>query len=118
MHHENIKLMLNDINIQQLTEDTDMSNCKETEIFFGSKESYAIATKILKGRFDQSVTIPGTLQYHALISTQDRKLLMKKIPSSEEYDIFPKGRKNEPQKRPAKLPPKAKKIAKKHNSTK
>ena len=50
------------------------SNFKETEIFFSSKESYARATEILKGRFDQAVTIPGTLQYHALISTRDRKL--------------------------------------------
>ena len=54
------------------------SNCKETEILFSSKESYTIATKILKGRFDQAVTILGTLQYHVFISTQDRKLLMKK----------------------------------------
>ena len=46
------------------------------------------------------------------------KLLMKKFSSSEKYDIFPKGQKTKPQKRPAKLPPKAKKIAKKHNSTK
>ena len=52
------------------------------------------------------------------ISTQDRKLLMKKFLSSEKYDIFPKGHKKKPQKRPAKIPPKAKKIAKKHNSTK
>ena len=37
------------------------SNCKETEIFFSSKESYAIATEIMKGGFDQAVTIPGTL---------------------------------------------------------
>ena len=28
------------------------SNCKENEIFFSSKESYAIAAEILKGRFD------------------------------------------------------------------
>ena len=33
------------------------SNCKETEIFFSSKENYAIATEILKGRFDQAATI-------------------------------------------------------------
>ena len=85
------------------------SNCKETEIFFSSKESYAIATEILKGRFDQAVTIPGTLQYHAFIFTQDRKLLMKKFSSSEKYDIFPKSQKMKPQKRPAKLPPKTKK---------
>ena len=45
------------------------SNCKETEIFFSSKESYVIAAEILKGRFYQAVTIPGTLQYHAFIST-------------------------------------------------
>ena len=54
---------------------------KETDILFRSKESYAIATEILKGRFDQAVTIPGTLKYHALISTRDRKLLMKKTKS-------------------------------------
>ena len=36
----------------------------------------------------------------------------------EKYDIFPKGQKKKPQKRHVKLPPKAKKIAKKHNSTK
>ena len=50
------------------------SNCQETDIFFSSKESYPIATEILKGRFDQAVTIPGTLQYHAFISIQERKL--------------------------------------------
>ena len=94
------------------------SNCKETKILFSSKESYAIATEILKGRFDQAVTIPDTLQYHAFISTQDRKLFMKTFSSSEKYDIFLKGQKKKPQKRPAKLPPKAKKIAKKHNPTK
>ena len=94
------------------------SNCKETEIFFSSKESYAIATEILKRRFDQAVTISSRLQYHAFISTHDRKLLMKKFSSSEKYDIFPKGQKKKPQKRTAKLPPEAKKIAKKHNSTK
>ena len=92
------------------------SNCKETKIFFSSKESYAIATEILKGQFDQAVTILGTLQYHAFISTQDRKLLMNNFSFSEKYVIFPKGQKKKPQKRPAKLPSKAKKIVKKHNS--
>ena len=67
---------------------------------------------------DHAITVPGALQYHAFISTQDRKLLMKKFSSSEKYDIFPKGQKKKPHKRPAKFPPKAKKIAKKHNSTK
>ena len=43
---------------------------------------------------------------------------MKKFSPSEKYDIFPNGQKRKPQKRPGKLPPKAKKIAKKHNSTK
>ena len=94
------------------------SNWKETEIFFSSKESYAIAAEILNGRFDQAVTIPDTLQYHAFISTQDRKLLMKNFSSSEKYDIFPKGQKKKSQKRATKLPPKAKKIVKKHNYTK
>ena len=37
----------------------------------------------------------GTLQYHAFISTQDRKLLMKNFSSSEKYDIFPKGQKKQ-----------------------
>ena len=73
---------------------------------------------MLKGRFDQAVTIPGTLQYHAFISTQDRKFLMKKFSSSEKYKTFPKGQKKKPQKRAAKLLPKAKKLAKKHNSKK
>ena len=41
------------------------------------------------------------------------KLLMKKFSSSKKYDIFPKCQTRKPQKRPAKLPPKAKKIAKK-----
>ena len=94
------------------------SNCKEIEISCSSKESYTIATKILKGRFDQAVTNPDTLQYHAFISIQDRKLLKEKFSSSEKYDIFPKGHKKKPQKRPAKLRQKAKKIAKKYNSTK
>ena len=77
-----------------------------------------IATEILKGRFGQAVTISGRLQYHAFISTQDRKLLMKKFSFSEKFDIFPKGQKKEPQKRPAKLPSKAEQISRKHNFTK
>ena len=93
-------------------------NCKETEIFFSSKKSYAVATEILSGRFDQAVTIPGTLQDHAFISTQDGKLLMKKFSSYEKYEIFPKGQKEKPQKRPTKLPPKPKKVATKYNFTK
>ena len=72
------------------------TNCKETEIFFTRKESYAIATEILKGRFDQAVTIPATLRYHAFISTQDRKLLTIKFSSSEKYDIFPKSQQKKP----------------------
>ena len=53
MHHENIKLMLNEINIQHLTEDTDMS-LNNYHDYFDSivcpdlQESYAIATEILK----------------------------------------------------------------------
>ena len=94
------------------------NNCKETEIVFSSKECYPIATEILKGQFDQAVTIPGTLQYHAFITTQHRKFLMKKFSCSQKYDIYPRGEKKKPQKRPAKLPTKAKKIAKKHKSTK
>ena len=94
------------------------SNCKEIEVFFSSKKCYAIATEILKERFDQAVTIPGTLQYYAFISTQYRKLLLKKFSSSEKYGIFPKGQKKKPQKKPAKLLLKPKKIAKKPNSTK
>ena len=84
------------------------SNCKKNETFFSSKESYAIATEILKGRFDQAVTIPGTLQYHAFISTFH---LLKSMTFSQKA-------KKKPQKRPTKLPPKAKKIARKPNSTK
>ena len=85
------------------------SNCKETEIFFSSKESYAIATEILERRFDQAVMIPGTLQYQAFISTQAGKLLIKKFSCSEKYDIFPKGQKKKPQKRPHEITSKSEK---------
>ena len=37
---------------------------------------------------------------------------MKNFSCAEKYDIFPKGQKNKSHKRPTKLPPKAKKIAK------
>ena len=72
------------------------SNCKETEIFFSTKGNHALATELLKARFEKAVTIPGTLQYHAFISTQDGKLQLKKFSSSEKYEIFSNGKKQKP----------------------
>ena len=78
------------------------SNCKETEIFFSTKKNHALATELLKARFEKAVTIPGTLQYHAFIPTQDGKLQLKKFSFSEKWEIFSNGKKQKPQKRPAK----------------
>ena len=39
------------------------SNCKETEIFFSSKENNTLATELLKIRFNEAVTTPRTSQY-------------------------------------------------------
>ena len=38
-----------------------------------------MTVKKQKSRFDAAVTIGGTLQYHAFIPTEDRKLQLKKF---------------------------------------
>ena len=70
--------------------------------FFCSKENHTLATELLTAIFDKAVTIPGTLQYHAFIPTQDEKLQLKKFSSSEQHDVFSTRKKHKPQKRPSK----------------
>ena len=78
------------------------SNCKETEIFFSSKENHTLATALLKARFYKAVTILGTLQYDAFIPTYNEKLTLKKFSSSEQHNIFSTVKKQKSRKRPAK----------------
>jgi hypothetical protein len=41
--------------------------CKETEVFYSSKDNYDKSVLELKPRLDTAKAIPGTLQYHAFI---------------------------------------------------
>uniref|UniRef100_A0ABD2WEA9 Uncharacterized protein n=1 Tax=Trichogramma kaykai TaxID=54128 RepID=A0ABD2WEA9_9HYME len=68
-------------------------HCKETEIFLSKKTDYDQTSLELQPRFETSKEIPGTLQYHAFIPTNDNSLILKKISSSTTYDIFPKVKK-------------------------
>ena len=49
-----------------------------------------MTVKKLKSRFYAAVTIGGTLQYHAFILTQDRRLQLKKFSIATELGYFPK----------------------------
>lgn len=66
------------------------SYCKETTVFYSSKESYDKTTLELKPRLDAAKSIPGTLQLHAIIPIGESKLMLKKTSLSSEYEIFPK----------------------------
>ncbi|KAL7298729.1 hypothetical protein TKK_0008483 [Trichogramma kaykai] len=68
-------------------------HCKKTEIFLSKKTDYDQTSLELQPRFETSKAIPGTLQYHAFIPTNDNSLILKKIRSSTTYDIFPKVKK-------------------------
>ena len=64
--------------------------CKETKVFYSSKESYEETVLKLKPRLDKAKSIPGTLQYHAIILIDESTLKLKKTSLSSEYKIFPK----------------------------
>lgn len=64
--------------------------CKETKVFYSSKESYDRTLLELKPRINEAKSIPGTLQYHAIIPIDKNRLQLKRTSSSSEYDIFPK----------------------------
>lgn len=66
--------------------------CKETMVFYSKKEDYEQAKLKLKERFDKCFAIQGTLQFHAFIPTSDDRLMVKKISSAEEYEIFPRSK--------------------------
>lgn len=69
------------------------SHSKKTEIFFSSKVEYEETAKKLKNRFNNAVTIKGTLQYHGIIPTGDGRLKLKKFSAATEFDYFPKDKK-------------------------
>ena len=52
-------------------------NLKETIILFISTEAHTEITKELKTRFSESITIPGTLNYHASIPNENGQLQLK-----------------------------------------
>ena len=64
--------------------------CKETKVFYSSKESYEETVLKLKPRLNKAKSIPGTLQYHAIIPIDQSTLKLKKTSLSSEYKIFPK----------------------------
>ena len=64
--------------------------CKETKVFYSSKESYEKNVSELKLRLEDAKTVPGTLQYHAVIPIGECRLKLKKTSLSCKYDIFPK----------------------------
>lgn len=64
--------------------------CKETKVFFSSKAEYDETAVQLKERISGAKIIPGTLNYHAFIPTNENTLILKKTSMSKEYDIFPK----------------------------
>ena len=52
--------------------------CKETKVFYSSKESYEETVFKLKPRLDKAKSIPGTLQYHAIIRIDESTLKLRK----------------------------------------
>ena len=67
-----------------------LRNCKETKVFYSTKETYEKAVLKLKSRLSKIKSIPGTLQYHAVIPMNKTTLILKKTSMSSEYQIFPK----------------------------
>ncbi|KAJ8665953.1 hypothetical protein QAD02_007615 [Eretmocerus hayati] len=68
--------------------------CKEADIFFSPTEYYERVKQGLQSRFEDAEVVPGTLQYHAFISTPDRKLQCKKFSPSVKSDLSPKGKRS------------------------
>ena len=52
--------------------------CEETKVFYSSKESYEETVLKLKPRLNKAKSIPGTLQYHAIIPIDQSTLKLKK----------------------------------------
>lgn len=63
--------------------------CKETAVFFSSKENYEKTAVDLQSRFKHCKTIKGTLQYHAIIPQTDGSFILKFTSMSSMSSIFP-----------------------------
>ena len=64
--------------------------CKETKVFYTTKESYEQTVSQLKPRLDKAQSIPGTLNYHAIIPVDEFTLKLKKTSLRSQYQLFPK----------------------------
>ena len=64
--------------------------CKETKVFYSSKESYEETVLKLKPRLNKAKSVPGTLQYYAIIPIDESTLKLKKTSLSSEYKVFRK----------------------------
>lgn len=62
--------------------------CKETITFYSGKEAHVEMAQKIKKRFDE--TIESTLQYHAFIPQQNKKLQLKKYSSASVCRYFTK----------------------------
>lgn len=69
---------------------------------FKSKETHASTTDMLKSRFDNAVTIPGTLDYHSFVPQKDNSMQLKKFSSATETYYFPKTIEKKQKKKPQK----------------
>ena len=65
-------------------------NLKETVILSSSTDAHTEITKELRTRFSESITIPGTLKYHAFISNENGQLQLKKFSFATKIKLFPK----------------------------
>lgn len=65
-------------------------NMNKTIIFFSAKSDQEDTAELLKGRFTAAVTVSGTQKYHAVIPTDDDRLILKYYSSAADYEIYPK----------------------------
>lgn len=86
--------------------------CKETKVFYSSKNDYEKSVLELKPRLDQAKAIPGTLQYHAFIPLNQNTLKLQKTSLSSQYQIFPKKVANRKENNASKPVTKTKKVTK------
>ena len=63
-------------------------NLKERVILFNSRETHTEITKQLKTRFSESITIPGTLKYHAFIPNENGLLQLNKFSFATKFNLF------------------------------
>ena len=92
--------------------------CKETVVYYSSKESYEKTAIELKSRLDEAKSIPGTLQYHAIIPMSENRFKLKKTSMSLEYKTFPKEAKRKTIKKTTKIQQKTKITTRKQRKTK